>query len=219
MELTKSYRRVLPAEIVERYEIREVRNAAAVLQSTNPEAFTDLCEILLNFQLDDDDILVPGGNEGAIAKRLNDGFRSQGWREGRFDLKIRSDLTAFAYAPAGDTEPSVETVIVANEGYKIDNVKGRVALDVEWNAKDGNLYRDVASYRALYEAAIIDLGVILTRTHEDLRVLGRDLGREKFLNTTTTTNLGKLEPMMSRGDSGGCPLLGVAITAQCYESS
>lgn len=35
-----------------------------------------------------------------------------------------------------------------------------------------------------------------------------------MFNTTTTTNLTKLEPRMS---AGGCPLLAVAITAVCYK--
>lgn len=217
MELTESYRRVFPASLVKRYEMREVRKAAAVLQTTNPDAFDDLLAVLKGFWLNEDDILVPGGSEGTVAKRLNEGFRARGWREGRFDLNIRSDLRLTPYKPAGEKKPRTDTIEVASEGYKVDNVKGRVALDVEWNAKDGNLDRDVAAYRALYDGAIIDLGVIVTRTHDDLRGLGRELGREKFLKTTTTTNLGKLDPKMSRGDSGGCPLLAIAITSRCYK--
>ena len=34
-------------------------------------------------------------------------------------------------------EPIVTETV--NEGYKVDNFRDRIALDVEWNAKDGNL--------------------------------------------------------------------------------
>jgi hypothetical protein len=52
---------------------------------------------------------------------------------------------------------------------------------------------------------------------QDLRDLGHRLGRERFLETSTTTNLTKLEPRMTRGTAGGCPVLAVAITARCYQ--
>lgn len=107
-------------------------------------------------------------------------------------------------------------------------MKDRVALDVEWNAKDGNLDRDMGAYRALYDAGIIDAAVIITRTQEDLRTLASRLAFEaghsyadasRRLGTTTTTNLVKLEPRMTRGDTGGCPLLAAAISARCWKGS
>ena len=106
---------------------------------------------------------------------------------------------------------------VFNEGYKVDNVKDRVALDVEWHAKDGNLDRDVSAYRALYEAGIIDGGVVVTRSFAAIRALSIQLGRPDGFTTTTTTTIEKLEPRLTRGDGGGCPILAVAITDRCYE--
>jgi len=129
------------------------------------------------------------------------------------------------YTPAGErgtTEAETET---HNKGYKVDNFRDRVALDVEWNAKDGNLDRDISAYRSLYEHALIDLGVIITRTQDDLRELGFRLGRasglgeekaKRILGTTTTTNSKKLIPRLTRGDAGGCPFLGIFICAQTY---
>ena len=66
--------------------------------------------------------------------------------------------------PAGESHPTLEDTEVFNEGYKVDNFVDRLALDVEWNAKDGNLDRDLSAYRALYDAALIDVAVIITRT-------------------------------------------------------
>lgn len=214
MDLSESYTRVLPSQITDRYEIREVRDAAAVIESTNLNEFTEMVGVLSDFDLTEDDILTPGGGKGPVAIRLDEAFRKLGWREGRYDRKIVSTLRRMPYRAAGERRATEEETEVLSEGYKVDNVKGKVALDVEWNAKDGNLDRDLGAYRALYEVGIITAGVIVTRHYGSIRELALKLGRDAF-GTTTTTNLEKLEPRLTRGDSGGCPVLAVAITSRC----
>ncbi|GAA4868619.1 BglII/BstYI family type II restriction endonuclease [Actinomycetospora straminea] len=225
MELTGSWTTALPAGVVERYELRETRNAAAVLAATSPDEFAEICAVLSDFALTTADLVEAGGNESRLAARLNAAFRSRGWREGRVDTVVTSRLQVQPWAPAGEVGVTVRESEVVNEGYKVDNVKGRVALDVEWNAKDGNLDRDISAYRALYDAGLIDGAVLLTRTHDDLRDLARELARaagrsddevRSRLSTSTTTHLGKLESRMTRGDAGGCPLLAVAISRRCW---
>lgn len=149
---------------------------------------------------------------------MDEAFRIKGWREGRVDTLIKLLVKITPYRSAGETDLRTIESIVENEGYKVDNLKGRIALDVEWNAKDGNLDRDLSAYRALYDAALIDAGILITRTHNDLRALALQLHADstKFA-TTTTTNLDKLRPRLTRGDAGGCPVLAVAITARCLE--
>jgi hypothetical protein len=227
MELTRSWSTSLPAPVAERFELRETRNAAAVLAATCPAEFDEICAVLGGFALRTTDLIDPGGNESRLAARLNTAFRARGWREGRVDTVVTSRLQVQGWAPAGEHGVTVRESEVVNEGYKVDNVKGRVALDVEWNAKDGNLDRDVGAYRALYDAGLIDGAVVLTRTHDDLRELARDLARaagrsdeqvRSRLSTSTTTHLGKLESRMSRGDAGGCPLLAVAISRRCWRA-
>jgi hypothetical protein len=126
----------------------------------------------------------------------------------------------------GERGETVRSTQVLNEGYKVDNVKGRVALDVEWNAKDGNLDRDIGAYRTLYDAGLIDGAVMISRTHDDLRTLAVQLAREarmslvearKRLGTTTTTNYDKLMPRITRGDVGGCPFLAIFICGRTWE--
>lgn len=222
MDFTESYLSAIPASIRGKYDLRETRNAAQILASTNPKEFKEVLGVLKGFQLTGADILTPGGSKGLVAIRLDREFRKLGWREGRHDTQVKSILTVMPYKDAGETKKETIEKLVLNEGYKVDNVKGRVALDVEWNAKDGNLDRDVGAYRALYEAGIIDAAVIITRTHDDIRRLAADLQRKRKVsgpprfNTTTTTNLSKLIPRMSRGDLGGCPLLAIAITDRCF---
>jgi hypothetical protein len=214
VDLTTSYLRVLPADVLKRYDVRETRYAAAVLKHTNRKECSDLVEALRGFKLERNDIVMPGGNEGPVAKRLNTAFRASGWREGKYDATLRSELRLMPYSPAGETEPKLIDSEVFSPDYKVDNIKGGVALDIEWNAKDGNLDRDLAAYRTLYEAGIIMVAVIITRAHADIRALSLRLGRNGF-KTTTTTNLEKLEPRLTRGLAGGCPLLAIAITSRC----
>ncbi len=225
MELTKSYLLSVPRSVRARYEIRETRNAAAILAATSPDEFKEVIDVLTGFWLTTADLINPGGNESALAGRLNGAFRRCGWREGRVDTRVTSVLRIQPYIPAGETGPRVVESEVCNEGYKVDNVKGRIALDVEWNAKDGNLDRDIGAYRALYDAGLIDGATLVTRTHDDLRRLAQRLAlaagqseaaAHRRLSTTTTTNLGKLEPRMTRGDAGGCPVLAVAISSRCW---
>ena len=61
MELTGSWHKALPQSVRDRYDVIETRNAAAVLSSTNPEQFNDICEVLDAFGLTNEDILVAGG--------------------------------------------------------------------------------------------------------------------------------------------------------------
>lgn len=198
--------------------MREVRDATAMLSNASAEEFSEIVAVLEGFSLQRSDIVEPGGNEGPVAKRLNKDLRELGWREGRYDTAIKSTLHLMPYRAAGETASSPRESEATSKGYKVDNLKGKVALDVEWNAKDGNLDRDLSAYRALYDVGIIVAGVILTRTQTDMRKLGQRLGRDPF-GTSTTTNLDKLLPRMERGDGGGCPILAVAVTARCFEES
>ncbi len=216
MDLTQSYEAVIKADVRARYELRETRNAAGILAVTNPDGFAEVLEVLSAFALEAADITEAGGNKSRVARRLDAEFRERGWREGRHDMTVRSVLRVMPYRPAGERVPHVVEKEIFNEGYKVDNVKDRVALDVEWNAKDGNLDRDVAAYRALYDAGIIDAGIIITRSYEPIRALSIRLGRPGGFATATTTTLEKLEPRLTRGDAGGCPVLAVAITDRSF---
>jgi len=212
VEFTNSFEDVVPGKILRRFVFCEVRNAASILKATSADQWTEILQVLDRFRLTEADIVDAGGNKSDIAARLDEEFRKMGWREGRVDTLIKLKVAISPYRKAGETTGVSRESVVENKGYKVDNFKGRVALDVEWNAKDGNLDRDVGAYRALYEGAVIDVAVIITRTHEDLRALAIELDADstKF-KTTTTTHLGNLQPRLSRGDGGGCPILVVAI--------
>lgn len=224
MDLTQSFERCFPQDILARYQFAETRNAAALFAATNPDAFEQVLDVLRSFQLRTSDLITPGGQESDLAARANRLFRERGWREARVDTLIQLSLQRTPLREAGETNLPAIVTETRNEGYKVDNFRDRVALDVEWNAKDGNLDRDISAYRSLYDAALIDVGVLVTRTLE-LRDLGRELGiaagmspeqAKRILGTTTTTNREKLLPRMTRGDAGGCPLLAIFICSATH---
>ncbi len=216
VDLSTSYDTEVPADVLARYDWRETRNAASILRHTNAAEFDDLLTVLRQFRLDAaTDILVAGGNESKTASRLNKAFRVLGWREAIYLMQLSSELTLLPFAPAGETKPDRRVSEVASPSYRIDNVKGRVALDVEWHAKDGNLDRDIAAYRALYEAGIVDGAVMVTMTRADLRAMAIALDPEtKKFGTATTTNLINTISRLTRGDGGGCPILVASICSR-----
>lgn len=220
MDITDSFRRVLPEDVLARFDMRETRNAAAVLAAADRAALEEIVEVLRAFQLSREDVLGAGGEKSGLAKRLDKAFRELGWREAQVTTRIVLEARRMPYRAVGETRAEVHTSEVLNEGYKTDNLKRRVALDLEWNAKDGNLDRDLAAYRSLYGYGLIDVGVMITRTQQDMRDLARRLDPEtkKFM-TSTTTNLEKLEPRLTRGDAGGCPVLAIAISSRSFASA
>lgn len=239
MQLTESWKSVIPESIHHRYDIAETRNAAAILKVTSPDAFADMVDVLETFDLTVDKLTTPGGSKSVVAKELDDSFRVKGFREARFDQSLTTRLTVFRWTASPDPNEKQHVIESENEygGHKVDNVRGRAALDVEWNPKDGNLDRDLGNYVSLYEGGIIDVGVIITRMGDEFRHLVRDLiAKVKAVDipaenaawhermskladdpygTSTTSNFGKLVPRLKRGDGRGCPILAIAVTDRC----
>ena len=221
MDLTYSFKSAVPSDVVERYTWAETRNAAAVFQASNPEEFDHLIQVLRTFHVYDSDLLTPGGNRGQIPIRLDTHFERLGWRAVRIDMKTM--LVGKAKKSNLDRSDYDDVFLrsdVSNSGYEVDNMRRRVALDVEWNAKDGNLDRDMSAYRALYDLGLIDVACLITRDHQSIRRLTQDDLQSddayRRLGTSTTTNIEKVKPRMTRGDGGGCPLLVAAISRETW---
>lgn len=216
MELTESFDRVVPESVGFRYSWMETRNAAAVLSASNPREFQDILDVLDEFYLYDLDLLTPGGSRGLIPIRLDALFERLGWRAVR--INMRTTLNGHAKATMGRAPYTDEFLNseVSNNGYEVDNMRQRVVVDVEWNAKDGNLDRDLSAYRALYELGLIDAACIITRDHVSIKNLALNVLRSedaaRRLGTTTSTNMAKLADRLARGDAGGCPVLAVGIS-------
>ncbi|WP_411887650.1 BglII/BstYI family type II restriction endonuclease [Hydrocarboniphaga effusa] len=219
---------VLDPEIRKRWMFIETSSAAAVLRSVCPAEWKDITEVLAAFALDPARWLKKGGNRGDVAKDIDDLFSQRGWRE------IRVDLTTQGILIGRDGREVERLAEVHQEGYLVDNFKGRVALDVEWNAKDGNLDRDLSAYRAWHEAGVISAAVLITQDRIGLKVLAErlweahqqsvspELRNPKLpidLGTSTTTNLEKAALRVRRGVMGTCPLLIVAATQATWNGN
>lgn len=212
---------VLAPSIRKRWTFLETSSAAAVLRSVCPDEWADITHVLKTFALDPAHWLKSGGNRGDIAKQIDGMFCQLGWRETRVDLVTQGVLLSKKLEVIERLAP------VEQEGYLVDNFKGRVALDVEWNAKDGNLDRDLSAYRAWHEAGVISAAVLITQDRADLKILAEQIWSDYQsslppedrtaklpidLGTSTTTNLEKAALRVRRGVMGTCPLLIVAAT-------
>jgi len=210
---------VLPASARSHWVFMETNSASAVMKAVCPNEWADIVDVLENYRLDPKSWLKAGGNRGDIAAQMDAKFHEKGWRETRLDLETRGHLFNKDGQKAGELPP------IYQEGYLVDNFKNRVVLDVEWNAKDGNLDRDLASYRSWFEAGLISAGVIITKDRLSLLSLARTIWTEYQLTlgeaarnprlpidltTSTVTAFDKAQMRVRRGVMGSCPVLIVA---------
>lgn len=216
---------VLPSEARNHWSFMESNSAAAVIQAVCPNEWADIIHVLSTYRLDPSSWLKAGGNRGDIAEQIDDLFDKRGWKETRLDLETKGILVNKKGERVEELEP------IYQEGYLVDNFKNRIVLDVEWNAKDGNLDRDMASYRSWFEAGIISAGVIITKDRLSLLELARELWAthqatlpeelqvKKLpidLTTSTVTAFDKAQLRARRGVMGSCPLLIVAANRDTW---
>ena len=219
---------VLPAAARDHWGFMETNSAAAVMKAVCPDEWNEVVEVLSNYRLEPRYWLRAGGNRGDIAEQIDTEFHNRGWRETRLDLSTTGLLFS------KDGERIGELPEIYQEGYLVDNFKNRIVLDVEWNAKDGNLDRDLASYRSWYEAGVISAGVIITKDRLALLQLARrlwgtyqdtlpeDERNPKLpidLSTSTVTAFDKAQMRVRRGVMGSCPVLIVAANEATWNGN
>lgn len=205
---------VLDPAIRARWTFLETSSAAAVLRAVCPYEWYEITNVLANFSLVPNQWLKSGGNRGEIAREIDGMFSTFGWRQTREDLFTQGVLYSENNEELGRLPPMQQV------GYVVDNFKGRVAVDVEWNAKDGNLDRDLSAYRAWHEAGVISAAVIITQDRLALKALAERLWSDYQqtlpadqrnpklpidLSTSTTTNLDKAALRVQRGGDGDMP--------------
>lgn len=187
----------LPPFIQEHYQIREWRHATAILAADFPEQFEDIQEVLTEFRLLRSNVAAPGGSKSLIAGWIDKQFEARGWKEKKFDTQLKVDDTTY------DTPT-----------HKVDCVKGRVALEIEWNNKDPFYDRDLNNFRLLFELRAISVGVIITRCSE-LQNIFNALGKGSSYGNSTT-HMAKLLPRIEGGGGGGCPIVVFGISERLY---
>jgi hypothetical protein len=225
-------RRHIDPEIMRRYEIYSYRHAAAILATSFPNEFKQLQKALLDFTITKREIGMPGGNESDIAKKLSSLLRPSGWYEARIqgDLVVRmaeyeeilsADGTVKKNKRKTSAPKTLENFI---DGHKIDYVKGKVALDLEWNSKDQTFDRDLYAFRTFHDCGLISAGVMVTRSASlnpifDKVPLLNKQGEEISVGVrkkygASTTWMGKLLYRLNAGRHGGCPILVFGITPE-----
>lgn len=190
---------LIPADILESYQVEEWRNAAGVLRTACDVEWRDIQDMLREFRFQRSEILSGGGSKSTIAGRIDGFLSARGWREKKFETSIVVD-------GVGRESPT----------HKVDCFKGRVGLEIEWNNKDPFFDRDLNNFRLLFDLQVIDVGVIVTRAtalHEFFKSFGKDVGSKYG---ASTTHMDKLLPRIEGGGGGGCPILVFGITRDRY---
>src|SRR5438309_647492 len=122
---------LLPRGIRELFEVREWRNATAVLLGAHPQEWEDLRQVLLDFRLRKSSIIVGGGGRSEVPRELDERLYRRGWqRERRFETKITVDQEEYA-----------------SPTHKVDCYKNKVAVEIEWNNKTEFYDRDLNNFR------------------------------------------------------------------------
>ena len=215
---------VADADLLDRYHWFETRSAAAVFAAANPTQWADLLAVLRDFHL---------SGALAAARRQQEPCRGRTRRvvppprlaERHYRLEVAATVTTYPYQGAGESEPTQHREQVESSTHRLDNVAGRAAVEVEWNPKDGNLDRDIAALRAMFDAGFIDVAAIIMRHHSETSMLANTLAASvegypkdrRLLNTTTTANFEKASDRLRRGDAGGVPMLLVGIGTDAYQ--
>lgn len=176
------------------------------------------------------EIGTPGGNESPIPKKFSALIRPYGWYEARIqgDLIVRLKEYEEVSLHGGKTtkvqRPLSPARTISNfiDGHKIDYVKDRVALDLEWNSKDQTFDRDLYTFRAFHECGLISVGIMVTSSQSLTPVFNEvprldkqgiatgESVRDKY--GASTTWMGKLLYRLNAGRHGGCPVLVFGIT-------
>ena len=189
---------LIPDEILRTYEVHNWRNAAQVLAGSYPGEFEDILEVLGTFVLRRTDVVAAGGRKSNISDGIDSAFEVLGWHE----REVR-------------TQVKVDQEVRESRTHKIDCLKSRVGLEIEWNSKDQTFVRDLNNFRVLFDLQVLDVGVIVTRA-DHLQEIFADLGIGTKYGASTT-HMSKLLPRLVAGGGGGCPVLVFGITRHRYD--
>ena len=209
----------LPEKLLNKYEFYDYGHAIEILSNTYAQEWDDLKTCLEMFNISKADIIASGGNKSSIPKVFDSILFPKGWKEVRItaDLLIKKGERGSRSGSQGFKPDRTEEITVDGyiDGHNIDFVKGQVAFDLEWNSKDQTFDRDLLAMRNYFDARIIDVGVIVTRSAE-LNEVFASLGEEiKKKYGASTTWMGKLEPRLLARRNGGCPILAIGIRPRC----
>lgn len=188
---------LLPEFIRENYEVHEWKHACAILKEDFPQEWQDILDLLTTFRLRKTWIVNPGGSKSQVSTFIDNFLYQRGWVEKQFATQV-----------------VIDGVTLDSPTHKVDCVKNRIALEIEWNNKDPFFDRDLNNFRLLFDLRAISVGVIITRCDE-LQDIFKALSRGSSYGVSTTHMI-KLLPRIQGGSGAGCPLLVVGISKHLY---
>lgn len=194
----------LPEYIRDHYEIHEWRHASAILEADFPNEWDSIIRILSSFELYHSHIIADGGNVSLISQALNNAFYADGWQEKQWDTQI-----------------VVDDNIYQSPTHKVDCVRNRVAIELEWSNKDPFFDRDLNNFRLLFDLRAISVGIIITKSDELVDLFKGIEVPNKSHNLyrkygASTTWMAKLLPRIEGGGGGGCPIIVFGIKRTLY---
>lgn len=188
---------LLPQHIRDNYEVHEWKHACAILKEDFPQEWLDILDLLTTFRLKKSWITNPGGSKSQVSGFMDSFLYDRGWEEKQFA-----------------TQMVVDDMSLDTPTHKVDCVKNRIALEIEWNNKDPFFDRDLNNFRLLFDLRAISVGVIITRCDE-LQEIFKELGRGSSYGASTT-HMSKLLPRIEGGGGAGCPILVFGISKNLY---
>ena len=189
---------LFPPDVHRTWDIRDWRHGTAILATEFPDQFAELVAVMRDFRLLRSHIVQAGGRKSPIAQVIDDAFAQHGWKEHSFDVRIVVDKHTYKTAT-----------------HAVDYFKNRIAVETEWNNKDPFYHRDLNNFRLLFDARVISVGVVVTRSSE-LQTIFNQVGKGKSYGQSTT-HMGKLLPIVESDNVGGCPLIALGITERLYD--
>lgn len=184
-------------DLMQRYHVKEWRNATGILETACPAEWQELQEVLRSFKLLKSEVRIGGGNRSLISRRIDEPLYAKGWEEKEFETSIFVDDNEFV-----------------SPTHAVDCFKGGVAVEMEWNNKDPFFDRDLNNFRLLFDLRAIQVGVIITRSWE-LQEIFKSIGKGSSYGKATTHHE-KLWPKLEGGGGGGCPVLTFAIKPENF---
>ena len=188
---------LIPSDLLDKYHVKEWRNATGIITTACEPEWKEVIEVLRDFRLLKSEVRVGGGNKSLISQRIDKPLYAKGWVEKNFHTAI-----------------IVDTHQIDSPTHSVDCFKGGVAVEMEWNNKDPFFDRDLNNFRLLFDLRAIQVGIIITRSWE-LQKLFKGLGKGTSYGKATTHHE-KLWPKVEGGGAGGCPLLTFAIKPSTF---
>ena len=143
------------------WKILALNYADVISEKEFPEQIESICSILDNWSLEiENHIIKRGGGQADQTIAITQEFNKHNWLTN--EITIENKITF---------ENTFPQRISSSTTHKIDHfAQGTnnklLAIEIEWNNKDEFFDRDFQAMRRLYEAHIIELGIIITRGPE-----------------------------------------------------